>query len=135
MAETFEGWAILELMGHRRLAGWVTETELAGQGVLRLDVPRSAADDEMGEEHGDPEEERWLATQFYAPSALYCLTPVDEDVARGLAERQRPHPVHPWELPAPRARADDDLLPEDALGDPLDDDDAVAPEPIVGDER
>ena len=36
-AAPFEGWAILELMGHRRLAGYVREVELAGAGVLRLD--------------------------------------------------------------------------------------------------
>jgi hypothetical protein len=29
--DTFEGWAIVELMGHRRLGGYVRETELAGR--------------------------------------------------------------------------------------------------------
>ena len=87
---TFEGWAILELMGHRRLAGYVTETEIAGAGVLRLDVP----DGSEGEEGGV------FATQFYAPSALYCLTPTTEEIARAVASRTRPAPVQRWELPA-----------------------------------
>jgi hypothetical protein len=111
--EPFEGWAILELMGHRRLAGFVRETELAGQGVLRLDVPHATeADDEQAEEHG---ESLWLATQFYAPSALYCLTPTDEATARAIAVRNQPAPVQRWELSPPAAVA------VDAGGDDFDD--------------
>lgn len=83
---TFEGWAILELMGHRRLAGYVQEVELAGAGVIRVDVPG---------EDGRP-----AATQFYAPSALYCLTPTTEEMAKAVADRNRPRPVERWELPA-----------------------------------
>jgi hypothetical protein len=90
---TFEGWAVLELMGHRRLAGYVTEVELAGKGMLRLDVP--GPDDEPA------------ASQLYSPAALYCLTPTTEDVARSLAARNQPEPVHRWELPAPAAEHDD----------------------------
>ena len=106
---TFEGWAILELMGHRRLAGYVKEVELAGAGVLRLDVP------------GEGDETS--ATQFYAPSALYCLTPVSEETARAVAARSRPRPVHRWELPPvysdPVAAAEEDegIRQADALED------------------
>lgn len=81
---TFEGWAILELFGHRRLAGMITETTIAGAGFLRLDVP------------GDPP-----ATQFYPPSAVYCLTPTTEEVALAVAARNQPAPVQRWELPKP----------------------------------
>lgn len=119
--EPFAGYAILELMGHRRLAGYVRETELAGAGVLRLDVPEhpwvegctcgssepTSADYErhthvcaMFRAEGDDEPLDVVATQFYAPSALYCLTPTTEEVARGLASKTRPQPVHRWELPA-----------------------------------
>lgn len=33
----FEGWAIVELMGHRRLAGFVREVSMFGASMLRLD--------------------------------------------------------------------------------------------------
>ena len=79
---TFEGWAILELMGHRRLAGYVTEVEVAGAGMLRLDV---SVDDEP------------VATQFYSTAAVYCLTPTTEEIARAIAVK--PTPVHAFELP------------------------------------
>jgi hypothetical protein len=37
------GWAIIELMGHRRLAGWLSEEEVAGAAFLRIDVPEHAS--------------------------------------------------------------------------------------------
>lgn len=83
----FEGWAILELMGHRRLGGYVTEVTLAGAGMLRIDIPELV----LGETtHA-------AATQFYPPASLYALTPTTEEIARAV--RSRPEPVHAWELP------------------------------------
>lgn len=83
--EKFEAWALLELMGHRRLAGKVSDALIGGATVIRIDVPG--------------ENDTWT-TQFYAPSALYCLTPVSESTARDLAKRMRPAPIHPFELRA-----------------------------------
>lgn len=85
----FEGWAILELMGHRRLGGYVQEQELAGHGFLRIDVP--------GDDNGHSP-----SSQFYSPGSVYCLTPTTEDVARRVADVSRPAPVHVWELPSAR---------------------------------
>jgi hypothetical protein len=92
----FEGYCILELMGHRRLGGFVREQEIAGSGFLRIDVP------------GDGD--AIVATQFYPPSAVYCLTPTTEEIARAVATSNRPSPVHRWELPAatPSVAATDD---------------------------
>lgn len=103
---SFEGWAVLELMGHRRLGGFVTAVELAGAGMLRIDVPG---------EQGN------VATQFYSPSALYCLTPCSEVAARAVAAHNRPEPVSRWELPTEAMagriadhRVDDDDEEEEA---------------------
>lgn len=87
-AKAYEGWTILELMGHRRLGGYVTEVELASAKFLRIDVP--------GKEPGSI-----VATQFYGAAALYCLTPTTEAMARAAALRDQPKPVHRWELPKP----------------------------------
>ena len=95
----FEGWAILELMGHRKLAGYVREQNVAGAGFIRIDVP--------GKGEGN------VATQFYAPGALYCLTPVAEDIARRYAATMQPEPVTRWELPAPRPHAVEAEDPDD----------------------
>ena len=106
-APVFEGWAILELMGHRKLGGYVREQNVAGAGFVRIDVPRSDGKD------GD------AATQFYAPGAIYCITPVTEVLARKVAAGCQPEPVTRWELPAPRAvpapsDGEEDPAPEDS---------------------
>ncbi len=85
MATEFEGFAIVELMGHRKLAGHVREVTIAGGAFIRLDVP------------SDPP-----VTQYYGPSAIYCITPTTEDLAKRVAQAARPTPVHQYELPAPK---------------------------------
>jgi hypothetical protein len=100
---SYEAWSILELMGHRRLGGFVREVQIAGAGFFRIDVPGDAD----GEIH---------STQFYPPSSVYCLTPVSEAAAKVAARSNRPQPVATWELPPPRRQVDDD-----DPGDELDD--------------
>lgn len=91
--EKFESYAILELMGHRKLAGKVSETTVFGGVLLRIDIPGTNGS---------------YTTQFYSPQSIYCLTPTTEDIARKYAANNRPEPVAHWELPAPRVN-----LPED----------------------
>jgi hypothetical protein len=145
------GWCILELMGHRKMGGYVREQEVAGAGFLRIDVPSQCSgisdkhcpvcgdcqcpDPETSLndpncplhapdcKHGEP-----IATQLYSPSAVYCITPVGEAEARAVAARCQPEPVARWEMqrqiePARPAYARDD-----------DDEDHQAPEPDEEDE-
>lgn len=73
----FEGWYIVEQMGHKRLSGYVQEATIAGHGFLRVDVYG------MGQ---------IKATQFIEPGTVYCLTPVTEEVARAVGEKLNPAP-------------------------------------------
>jgi hypothetical protein len=82
--QTFEEWAILELMGHRRLAGMVKEETIGSASFIRIDVP----DGKGG----------FDATQFYNPAAVYCITPTTKEMAEEVAARDRPRPVERWEL-------------------------------------
>jgi hypothetical protein len=59
----FEVYALVELFGHQRLAG---------AGFIRVDVPQTSR--------------RAGFTRFFGPSAIYGITPVDEAVAKALAE-------------------------------------------------
>lgn len=97
-SEPFEGWAIVELMGHRRLAGFVRDVELFGGRRLRIDVPKA------GEPTGSSV---FHATQFYGAAALYCVTPTDEDTARRVAATTQPAPVQAWELPQLPAKSEE----------------------------
>lgn len=97
--ETFEGWAILELMGHRRLAGHLSEQEIGGASFIRIDVPGKDTP---------------VATQFYSSAAVYCITPTSEDIARKIAARSNPAPVTRWEL---EPNTSDDLVDVDVVED------------------
>ena len=88
MSEAYEGWAVVELMGHRQRAGRVSQVEMFGTHLLRLDMP-----------HGDGE-----ATEFYGGSSIYAVRPCTEEVGRALAERMGDlRPIAPvgFRLPAP----------------------------------
>ncbi len=85
MEKSFDSWAILELMGHRRMAGKVTEATMFGGTLLRIDIP--------GKEDGK------FTTQFYGVSSIYCLTPTNEELARAVALQSEPAAVSRWELP------------------------------------
>ncbi len=96
--DTFDEWAILELMGHRRLAGRVREVQLAGAGFLRLDIPAT-------EGHGPQ-------TQYISPGSVYALHPTTEEIATAAAANFRPAPVSRWELEAAKPKSYEDQAGE-----------------------
>lgn len=95
MATTeYEGWAILELMGHRVRPGYVKEVEMAGGKMLRIDIPVN------GEDH---------VTEFYGCSAIYALRPSSEDIVKDAVNRSYgadPRPVRPVDYREPEAIPD-----------------------------
>lgn len=84
-----ETWALVEVFGHRRHYGRVTEVEKFGTKMLRVDVPTEAPDR--------------FETFHYGGAAIFGMTEMTEEVCRKLAERDRPRPVRPIDrLPPPR---------------------------------
>ena len=77
-------WGQIELMGHQRIAGHISETNIAGKGMLRVDVP---------DEHGNT-----THTRFYSPEAVYCISPTDRQIAIGLAANIKSQPVTIYDL-------------------------------------
>lgn len=80
----FSSWAIVEVMGHGRFAGFVTAEAIAGP-MLRVDVP---------EVDGRP-----AFTKYLAPSSLFAVTPCTEQSAREAAKQFRARPVSMFEMP------------------------------------
>jgi len=83
ISEKFESWMILEIMGHRKLAGYVTEEEHAGIIMLRIDIPNNKTE---------------YTTQYYHPNSIFCITPINESDARKLSKAWRPQPFDYFDL-------------------------------------
>ncbi len=82
--ETEPLWAVVELLGHVRHAGKLSEEERFGSKLGRLDCP--VAND------------KWV-TIYFSGSSLYRLTLVSEEAARQVAQHNRPQPIHSYEMP------------------------------------
>ena len=82
-AEQFDSWALVELMGHQRIAGRVTEAEIGGCKFVRVDVPEDG--------------ENQALTKYLGPSSIYAITPLAEGTARALAKRIDSAPMQAWD--------------------------------------
>jgi hypothetical protein len=81
----FESWCIVELFGHQRIAGLVTEQTIGSSSFVRVDVPAC----------GDVPE----YTRFFGNGAIYAINPVAEPIARAAAAQFNARPVSLYELP------------------------------------
>lgn len=70
MADKFEAWCIIEVMGHARKSGRVTEETIAGSPMLRVDVPASATDLTK------------FTTHYLSAQSIFQIHPCDENTAR-----------------------------------------------------
>lgn len=78
----FESWAIVELFGHTQLSGKVSTETIASQEFMRIDVPKTSKCPAF--------------TKYHLPSAVYGITPVDEDYATRMAERIAAKPINDY---------------------------------------
>ena len=67
-------YAIVELMGHRTRAGMVSDAQMGGATLLRIEHPSRA--DHTGNEP---------LAEYYAPSALFSIRPCSQDEATAVA--------------------------------------------------
>jgi DNA polymerase-3 subunit epsilon len=87
MTETtgkFEMYCIVELFGHQKIAGKVSEQSIGGGGFIRVDVPKTS------------KREAW--TKLYGPNAIYAITPVTAEICSLMAERFEVEPISEWQL-------------------------------------
>lgn len=81
--QRFEQWAMVELFGHQKIAGLVSEQSVGGCAFVRVDVPAV----------GDVS----AYTKLYGNAAIYAMTFVTEEVARAAAAAYRVRPVSEYE--------------------------------------
>lgn len=72
-------WAIVEVFGHSRFAGTISEHQIGGCSFVRVDVP---------EINGEP-----AFTKLFGNAAIYSITPVSEQIARLVAAQFQARPL------------------------------------------
>lgn len=134
-AETtkFEGWAVIEMFGHSREAGYVTTAYFGAGALFRVDVP------ELPEREVTLERPEYIGnvlahkgskvlrcsvqgrTRFIGPGAVYAMNPCTHEAVLKAIEAMTPRDVKVIELVSARQLAT--TLPgEDEDDDPYEDD-------------
>jgi len=92
----FDEWAIVELFGHQKIAGKVSEAAMAGGAFLRVDVPTT--DRQPG------------YTRFFGPGAIYSINPAAEALVKQWCERNTTAPVSRYEFPQLAEKVDGPIV-------------------------
>lgn len=82
--EPLELHALVELFGHQKIAGTVTEHSFGPSTFLRIDVP---------ETNSQP-----AFTRLVNPSAIYAINPVTKDVMLHLVKSIQAKPIESWDI-------------------------------------
>ena len=84
MEEKFEIWALVELMGHNKISGRVTEHKFGNQSMLRVDVPAV--------------ENLPAFSKIIAVNAVYAINPLTEKGATEYAAQLKSKPLDVWDM-------------------------------------
>jgi hypothetical protein len=110
----FEGWAVVEMFGHQKIAGFVTTENFGAACLFRVDVP------ELPERDVTITRPEWVDTPEYSgyayagsvlrreavpgftkmvgPGAVYSMNPCSEVMVRDFLDKDRPRRVVPVTL-------------------------------------
>jgi hypothetical protein len=80
----FESFALVELFGHQRMAGKVSEQTIGASTFIRIDVPET--------------KKQPAFTRILNPSAIYAINPITKEVMISLAEGFKSTPVLEWDI-------------------------------------
>ncbi|HVX39596.1 MAG TPA: hypothetical protein VHB25_08485 [Gemmatimonadaceae bacterium] len=86
--QALQTWAIVEVMGHKKFAGYVTEHTIGSMALIRVGVPATQQGEGATQEY----------SKLIGPGSIYCITPCTEEVARAAAQR-----LEQWNDPIPVA--------------------------------
>lgn len=75
----FESWAIVEIMGHIKVAGMATTQNFGNTVMLRVDIPETA--------------KHPAHTQMYGMGSIFSIKPCDEQTATAHAEAWQVQPI------------------------------------------
>lgn len=92
-------FAIVELFGHARIAGRISEQTFGGAALVRVDVPEVTFV-ERPFDHNLPEHTVTIPahTRSFGGAAIYSINWVDEAAAKVAAQAIKHRPVQPYGL-------------------------------------
>lgn len=77
-------WGILELFGHNKIAGRISEQTIGGTSFVRVDVPAT--------------EEQPAFSKTFHGNAIYAFNWTTEETAKYEAEKIKSKPIDLWDL-------------------------------------
>lgn len=77
--EQFETWALIEIMGHTKVAGMARTKTFGSTVMLQVDIPETTTQPAF--------------TKMYSMSSIFSITPVTEELAIMHAEAYKVHAV------------------------------------------
>lgn len=80
--ETLETWAYIEIMGHSRIAGRVSERKMGTQIMLQVDVPK--------------DEKEFSHSELFSPSAIFSIKPTTEEWCRKFVKARVNYDILPF---------------------------------------
>ncbi len=90
IVEKFNAWCVVEIMGHKKFAGLVTEQSIGGTSFVRVDVP------EVMTSGGTILQ---AFTKMFGAGSIYCISPCTEETARAFASAIRSESFSQYEAP------------------------------------
>ena len=102
---SFEGWAILEIFGHEKYAGYVKTEVFGTASMFRLDVPALEERERVAKRSGYNGGEYYPAgatikegatqpyTKLFGVGAIYAITPCTQEAALAAVEEIQPRPL------------------------------------------
>lgn len=84
MTEQFKTWALVELFGHTRVAGEVSEQTIAGGAMVRIDVPETDSSPAF--------------SRIVNVNAIYAINPMSEEMVRSIAGQLNVKPIQSWDI-------------------------------------
>lgn len=113
---TFDGWAIVDVLGHQRYVGYVTTQAFGGAVLFRIDVPALEERTRTTVRPGYLPDGRYAPpatvvtegavagyTKLVGAGSIYTITPCTKDAAIEVLERSQPRPFLRADIPASAA--------------------------------
>jgi hypothetical protein len=95
----FDQWGVVEVMGHKKFAGHITEQVIAGSALVRVDVPEVVAVD-----YNRVERTYAPFTKLIGVGSVYAITPTTEEIARRMAVEIARYDGDPLPVRLPESR-------------------------------